>query len=227
MKKILLEKKELENIIKMYNEDLLGTHTISLKTGISKPTINKILKENGIVFGPSGRKFTGGKKVADKKWREKNKQKLKEKHKKWYEKNKDKWSVYIKQYREKNINKIREVKRNYEKTRKANDPLYKLIANFRTAIYTVLKENNMNKYGHYFEILKYSPDELANHLETKFTDGMAWENYGEWHVDHIKPISSFNFNEVGDEQFLKCWSLDNLQPMWGEENIKKSNKVLI
>ena len=51
---------------------------------------------------------------------------------------------YHKQWRENNIDKHREIKRNYEKTRKANDPIYKLISNFRTAIYQVLKENNLD-----------------------------------------------------------------------------------
>ena len=229
MKKVELNKKELDNILKMYNEELLGTHTISLKTGISKPTINRILKENGVVFGPSGRRFIGGRKVSLKKYDSKPevKERKKENHKKWLSENKDKWNEYIKEYREKNIDKIRKIKRDYERTRKANDPLYKLVANFRTAIYTVLKENNMDKYGHYFEILQYSPEELSTHLENQFTEGMTWENYGEWHVDHKLPITSFNFQEIGDNEFMKCWGLDNLQPMWADENIRKSNKMIL
>ena len=226
MKKIELKKEEIENILKMYNEELLGTHTISLKIGISKPTINRILKENGVVFGPSGRRFIGGKKVADKKWRNKNKEYVSQVHKKWSENKREYLNQYHKEWREKNIDKHRENKRNYERTRKANDPLYKLVANFRTAIYTVLKENNMDKYGHYFEILEYTPYELSEHLENQFTEGMTWENYGEWHVDHRMPITSFNFQEIGDNEFLRCWGLDNLQPMWGDENIRKSNKIL-
>lgn len=55
---------------------------------------------------------------------------------------------------------------------------------------------------------------------------MTWDNYGEWHVDHIKPISSHTILEIGDDEFMKCWSLDNLQPLWGKENISKSNKLL-
>ena len=57
-------------------------------------------------------------------------------------------------------------------------------------------------------------------------EGMTWENYGEWHVDHKLPITSFNFTTVFDDDFKKCWALDNLQPMWGNENISKSNKIL-
>ena len=226
MKKIILTEEQTNEILRLYNDELLGSPSISEKLNIHKTIVLKTLKENGVILGTSGRRFIGGKKVADKKWREKNKDYVKENHKKWYQENKEKWNEYIKEYRDKNKEKIKEIKRNYEKTRKANDPLYKLISNFRTAIYTVLKENNLNKYGHYFGILQYSPEQLVEHLEKQFVDGMTWENYGEWHVDHKLPITYFNFKEVGDEEFLKCWGLDNLQPMWGDENIKKSNKVL-
>ena len=227
MKKYIPSQKEIETILKMYNEDLIGSQTISEKIGLNKQQVLRILKDNGVNLGPSGRRFIGGKKIADKKWREKNKDYMSEKSKNWSEKNKDHRKKYMDEYREKNIDKIREVKRNYERNRKANDPLYKLVANFRTAIYTVLKENNMNKYGHYFEILQYSPEELATHLENQFTEDMTWENYGEWHVDHRLPITSFNFQEIGDNEFMRCWSLDNLQPMWADENIRKSNNILV
>jgi 5-methylcytosine-specific restriction endonuclease McrA len=47
---------------------------------------------------------------------------------------------------------------------------------------------------------------------------MTWENYGEWRVDHIKPISSFNFTDINDDEFKKCWPLENLQPLCEKEN---------
>jgi len=226
MKKFIPTEEQLNKILKMYNEDLLGSHTISLEVGVSKPTINRILKENGVVMGPSGRRFIGGKKVADKKWRNKNKEYLNQKYNEWYENNKEHRKEYLKEYRENNIEKIRKTKRDYERNRKARDPLYKLISNFRTAIYQVLKESNVEKNDHYFDILPYSQEELIQHLENQFTDDLTWDNYGEWHVDHITPISSFNIREMGDEEFIKCWSLENLQPLWGEENIRKSNSIL-
>ena len=226
MKKFIPTDKELNKILKMYNEELLGSQTISEKTGISKPTILRILKENGVIMGPSGRRFTGGKKIADKKWRDSNKEHLSLKHKKWSEKNKEHLSEYHKQWRTENVDKWRKTKRDYQQHLRDTNPQYKLISYFKTAIYTVLKENNVNKYGHYFDVLNYTPEELMKHLESKFTDGMKWENYGVWHVDHKLPISSFNIKEIGDEEFMRCWCLDNLQPMWGEENIRKSNKLL-
>ena len=225
MKKYNPNDKELSDILKMYNEELLGSQTISEKTGVSKPTILRILKENGVKLGPSGRRFIGGRKIADKKWRDSNKEYLSQKHKTWSEKNRERLNVYHKEWRENNIDKHRKNKRDYEKNRKAIDPIYKLINNFRTAIYQVLKESNVQKNGHYFEILKYSPDELITHLEEQFTGEMSWDNYGIWHVDHILPISSFNIQEIGDESFMECWSLKNLQPLWGDENIRKSNKI--
>ena len=178
MKKIIPTKEELNNILKMYNEDLLGSQSISEKTGISKPTILRILKENGIVLGPSGRRFIGGREVAMKKYFSKpeTKERLKKNYNIWYEQNKEHRKEYLKEYREKNIDNIRKTKRDYERNRKASDPLYKLISNFRTAIYQVLKESNVEKNGHYFDILGYTPEELINHLEKQFTEGMTCEN---------------------------------------------------
>lgn len=226
MKKIILTKEEIDIVLKMYNEDLLGSQTISEKTGYNKHIILRTLKENGVILGPSGRRNIGGKKVADKKWREKNKGYLSLKHKKWSEENREYLVEYHKKWRTENVDKWRKTKRDYEKNRKGTDPLYKLISNFRTAIYQVLKENRIDKNQSYFDVLQYTPEELIIHLEKQFTGNMTWENYGEWHVDHKLPITSFNIQEMGDEEFMRCWSLDNLQPMWGEENIRKSNKLV-
>ena len=228
MKKIELTELQVKEIIKLYTEDLLGSPTISEKLKIHKTIILNTLRSNGIILGPSGRRNIGGREVATKKYFSKpeTKERLKKNHKNWAEKNKEHLKQYLKEYREKNIDNIRKTKRDYERNRKARDPLYKLISNFRTAIYQVLKESNVEKNKHYFDILQYTPEQLITHLELKFKDTMTWDNYGEWHVDHKLPITHFNIQEMGDSEFMKCWSLDNLQPMWGDENIKKSNKLL-
>ena len=227
MRKIELTEFQVKEIIKLYTEDLIGSPTISEKLKIHKTIILNTLRDNGIVLGPSGRRNIGGREVSMKKYESKpeTKKRKSENHKIWAEKNKEHLSKYIKEYRENNVDKIRQIKRDYERNRKARDPLYKLISNFRTAIYTVLKESNVDKYGHYFDILQYTPDELINHLELQFKDDMSWDNYGIWHVDHKLPITSFDIQEMGDKEFMSCWSLDNLQPMWGIENIRKSNKT--
>ena len=227
MRKIIPTQEELENILKMYNEELLGSRAISEKTGISTHTILRILKDSGVDMRPSGRQNIGGRQVAMKKYESKpeTKKRKRKNYDKWYDENKEHRKQYLKEYREKNIDRIRKTKRDYERNRKATDPLYKLISNFRTAIYQVLKESNVEKNKSYFDILQYTPEELIIHLEKQFKDNMTWDNYGIWHVDHKLPITSFDIQEMGDEEFMKCWRLDNLQPMWGEENIRKSNKL--
>ena len=228
MRKIELTELQVSEIIKLYTKDLLGSPTISEKLKIHKTIVLNTLRDNGIVLGPSGRRNIGGREVATKKYESKpeTKKRKSENHKKWSENNREYLTEYHKKWRTENVDKWRKTKRDYEKNRKDSDPLYKLVANFRTAIWTVLKESNVDKYGHYFDVLQYTPEELINHLEKQFKDDMTWDNYGIWHVDHKSPITSFDIQEMGDEEFMKCWSLDNLQPMWGEENIRKSNKVL-
>lgn len=71
--------------------------------------------------------------------------------------------------------------------------------------------------------LKYSPEDLKVHLESKFQPGMSWDNYGEWEIDHVRPHSWFDYSSVEENEFQQCWALSNLQPMWAKENKQKSN----
>jgi len=50
------------------------------------------------------------------------------------------------------------------------------------------------------------------------------KNYGEWHIDHLRPLSSFEFESYDEENFKKAWSLSNLQPLWAKDNLTKSGK---
>lgn len=75
-----------------------------------------------------------------------------------------------------------------------------------------------------FELLPYTKEELIQHLESQFTDGMSWDNMSEWHIDHIRPVASFNFDSVEHPDFKKCWALNNLQPLWAADNIRKGDK---
>lgn len=84
-----------------------------------------------------------------------------------------------------------------------------------------------NKGGRSWEqIVGYSKEALMAHLEKQFLPGMTWDNYGEWHIDHVRPKVSFSFSSEGDDEFLECWSLSNLQPLWAEDNQKKSDIYL-
>lgn len=84
-----------------------------------------------------------------------------------------------------------------------------------------------NKAGaHWEDIVGYTIDQLKQHLESLFQFGMNWSNHDlcGWHIDHIKPVSLFDFKSYKDDQFKQCWALDNLQPLWAMDNLKKSNK---
>jgi 5-methylcytosine-specific restriction endonuclease McrA len=85
--------------------------------------------------------------------------------------------------------------------------------------------NGIKESKSWENLVNYKLEDLKNHLEKHFKCGMSWENYGEWHIDHIIPISNFIIDSVESEEFKKCWSLNNLQPLWADENIKKSNKM--
>jgi len=68
-----------------------------------------------------------------------------------------------------------------------------------------------------------SVDDLCKHLESRFTYGMSWDNFSEWHIDHIKPISSFDL--LDPIEAAKANHFSNLQPLWALDNLKKSNKM--
>lgn len=69
------------------------------------------------------------------------------------------------------------------------------------------------------ELIGCSIEDLKTHLESQFQKGMNWDNYGEWHIDHIKPCASFDLSK--EEQQKECFHYTNLQPLWAEENLKK------
>lgn len=78
------------------------------------------------------------------------------------------------------------------------------------------------------EYVNYSPQEFKKHIERLFKEGMSWDNYGEWHVDHIRPLSSFDFldknGKILIDEVKKANSLSNLQPLWAKENLSKNDK---
>ncbi len=94
--------------------------------------------------------------------------------------------------------------------------------NFSSLLRHHLKSKNRE---HVFNIVGYTVDELMNHLEQQFKNGMTWDNYGKyWQIDHKKPVSWFSFESKDDIDFKDCWALTNLQPLTVTENCIKSNR---
>ena len=66
--------------------------------------------------------------------------------------------------------------------------------------------------------------DVKKYLESKFVKGMSWDNWGDWHIDHIRPLASFNLKE--QEEQKKAFHFSNLQPLWAKENQSKSAKYV-
>lgn len=123
-------------------------------------------------------------------------------------------------------NKERLVARNIERQREryAESPEYKASTACRNMLKRVLRKAKTKKNGGSYELLGYDRDQLMSHIESLFTDGMTWDNYGEWHIDHIVPVSWWFENGVNDPSMINA--LINLQPLWAIDNLTKSNKFV-
>lgn len=112
--------------------------------------------------------------------------------------------------------------RRYARERRKRSPTYAVAARMSASIYEALR---LVKAGRSWETLVgYSLADLSRHLERQFDGRMQWNNYGSWHIDHIRPISSFHFASAEDQEFRDCWALTNLRPLWAENNLAKSGK---
>lgn len=212
----------IKEIIRLYTVDIIGTPTIGKMFNVGKQVINNLLRENGVEMDSPGRRYLGGRPVAAKKCYEKNKEKIDNYRKEWRKENYDKLHEYHKEWR--TGNEVYKKKRtDYERIKLQTNPTHRLISRTRTAVWMSIKERGLIKNDRTFKLLGYTSDELMSHLEKQFKDGMTWDNYGEWHVDHIIPMTLFKFESTDDREFKICWSLANLQPMWGVENYRKGD----
>lgn len=107
---------------------------------------------------------------------------------------------------------------------KQKTPAYRLKQRIGAALRNVLHNKGILKNNPTFDLLGYTGKELYKHIESLFTDGMSWDNMGDWHIDHIRPVASFNFTTTECEDFKKCWALENLQPLWAKDNLSKGSK---
>lgn len=157
-----------------------------------------------------------------------NKNKILEYKKEYHKKNKKEILKKKKEYRNKPENKERSI--NYIKNYIINnrEKYYEYrrrnphIISWRNILYRTLKYLGTEKEGDTKNMLGYSAIQLKHRIEKQFVKGMSWDNYGEWEIDHIKPLTSFN---MGDDVSI-INSLDNLQPLWKKDNISKYNHII-
>jgi len=181
------------------------------------------------------------KRINRKKYRDANKDKVKEQIKNWHENNPDKAKKYAKNWATLNPEKrkisykkcfnksMTKIKiRTYRKNKFKNDPLYKLTTNIRSSISQSFKRANKNKTLKTEQILGCSFEEFKLHLENQFQPWMNWDNKGKyngelnygWDIDHYIPLSTAKT----EENIIQLNHYSNLQPLCSKINrdIKKN-----
>lgn len=143
------------------------------------------------------------------------------KNKEWRETNKEYVLSKIKEWKKKNPELTTRYKRNTKRKRLTNDPIYRLKENIRRLILLSFQKRAIKKGSKTFEILGIDMDGFKKYFESKFKDGMGWENKGKWEIDHIIPISTAKT----EEDVYRLNHYTNLQPLWREDNNRKSNKL--
>lgn len=142
--------------------------------------------------------------LGSKIWAQNNPERVKENHKRWLEQNKEYLS-------------------NYHRHKIATDLSYKLLRTLRSRFSQAIKAAKLEKTKSVFDFVDYTTEDLKNHLESLFKEGMSWNTFGKkgWVIDHIKPCAMFQLDD--EEDLKKLWALSNLQPLWFSENCKKNS----
>jgi hypothetical protein len=157
---------------------------------------------------PNHIKYKEYNKNYSKKWRENNP-----------EYNKIQNKEYAKEYYLKHKNELKEYNKKYSKNRREQDPLFKIKSNIRNTIIRYIKNpKNTNTE----QILGCTFEQLKQHIESQWVEGMNWDNWTQdgWHIDHIIPLASAKT----EEEIYKLNHYTNLQPLWASNNMKKGFK---
>lgn len=115
----------------------------------------------------------------------------------------------------------KEQNKNYARERARLDPVYRLKLRCRKRIWAAFKEGGYSKRSTSFDLIGCDINKLMRHIESQFKPDMSWDNYGQWHVDHIIPLASAK----NEDDVQRLCHYTNLQPLWAEENIRKGARV--
>ena len=149
-------------------------------------------------------------------YRQKNREKVREKARAynavWYPQNKERRRITRRAYF-----------RDYYRHRRQHDPQYAMKHRLQNRMWAAVKKAGLKKKcDSTSKLLGISYQGLEEWMSSQFTEGMSWENRSEWHIDHRIPCDAFDLT-VPEQQRI-CFWYKNLQPLWGPENMSKSNK---
>lgn len=115
--------------------------------------------------------------------------------------------------------KMKITRNEYKKYKMENDVNFKIRMTLSSRIKEAIKKAKTKKCDKSVALLGCSIDQVRNHLEQQFSQGMTWDNHGEWHIDHIKPCAAFDLSNEDEQR--ECFHYLNLQPLWAKDNLSK------
>lgn len=183
-------------------------------------------------------------KICRKKYREENREKIKEQQRQYYEINKNTLIENNKEYRKNNKEKISKqrkeyrnreevkehikqknleylpIKKNKIKEKRKNDINFRISESLRSKFHKFIKGKNTSLSKNLGCDITF----FKKWIEYNFTDEMSWNNYGLWEIDHVIPLSKFDFSDSNSIKI--CYNWINLKPLLKKDNIAKSNKII-
>ena len=133
---------------------------------------------------------------------------------------KDAKREYDKQYYRKNRERITKRTTQYKTDQRRTNPEYNLVETLRLQLRQAL--DGVGKVSSTKKLLGCTPKQFRDHIESQFTDGMGWGQRGKWHLDHRLPVAAFDMSIPKHQKY--CWHYTNFQPLWAEDNLRKSDK---
>lgn len=159
--------------------------------------------------------------VDAREYRKINKSYLNEAKKQWQKQHPGMRAAIVHRYYIKNKPQIKEYQKYYKRERQTLQA--RIIANYRGRIWKAIKRGDKSERT--TTLLGCSIEKFKKHLEKRFLDGMNWGNYGEWHVDHIRPCAKFDLS--APKQQMECFNYRNTQPLWAIDNKHKRDRWII
>jgi hypothetical protein len=173
------------------------------------------------------------KRASARAWKKRNTEKVKADRSAYYQSHKEKEIETAKKWnaenRERYLNNIKErhgrrrtIETAYNRERKRTNVEYWLSIIIGKRLNRASRDYRFKKCASAKDLLGCNVTDLKRHLEFLFDPGMTWENRGAWHIDHVRPCSSFDFSQHTSQR--ACFHYSNMQPLWAKANRQKGNK---
>jgi len=149
--------------------------------------------------------------------------KMKVRNQVYYQKHKEDIKKHALEYQTANATKRTRYKNEWVRKKIKEDPVFRVAMISRRMLQRALGVAGQVKYKRTRDYLPYTYEQLVKRIEGQFQAGMSWDNYGEWHIDHKTPLSYFIKSGITDPATINA--LNNLQPLWADENMKKGARL--